>query len=126
MNDNAKIINGLIRKMVPYMLYPSDYLHTFQIPGIFKSSQIIKETFVQSTNIPCVLTKELIYKRLALIDLFYCYGVYKEREFGLEELTDVIWNLSETTDGDHTDYHRVIQTSISIFASVAQIFAINI
>lgn len=49
------------------------------------------------------ITKEYIYRQLVLIDSLYSTNVYRMRKFGLEEITDVIWDLCKDTDSNkHT------------------------
>ena len=49
------------------------------------------------------ITKEDIYRQLALIDTLYSTNVNRMRKFGLEEITEVIWNLCKDTNSDtHT------------------------
>ena len=49
------------------------------------------------------ITKEDIYRQLALIDTLYSTNVNRMRKFGLEEITEVIWDLCKDTNSDtHT------------------------
>lgn len=50
-----------------------------------------------------ILTKMLIYQRLAILDSFYGTNVNRMRQFGLEEITDAIWNECKTPNGNYAD-----------------------
>mgnify|MGYP003313849935 FL=1 len=46
-----------------------------------------------------------IYHRLILIDSLYSTNINRMRNFGLEEMTDVIWDLCDDRNGNHSDAH---------------------
>ena len=49
------------------------------------------------------ITKEDIYRQLVLVDTLYSTNVYRMRKFGLEEITDAIWELCKDVNSNkHT------------------------
>ncbi len=63
---------------------------------------------------PHEFSKMDIYHRLILIDSLYSTNVNRMRNFGLEEMTDVIWDLCEDNNGIHTDASLAEKLSYSI------------
>lgn len=69
--------------------------------GYVTQFNLIKATFEREPL--KALQKIDIAIRLSLIDLFYTTNFNRFAEFGLEELTEVIWNLCSNVQGHHSD-----------------------
>jgi hypothetical protein len=69
--------------------------------------EVIKRTFrpCPCPTCPHQFSKMDIYHRLILIDSLYSTNINRMRSFGLEEMTDVIWNLCDDGNGNHSDAH---------------------
>lgn len=89
----------------------SDYPHLGQgCPGSHQPDSLMTNSY--RTNYDAirdlfshsrVLTQMLIYQRLAILDSFYGTNVNRMRQFGLEEITDAIWNECKTPNGNYAD-----------------------
>ena len=64
---------------------------------------------------PCKFSKMDIYRRLVLIDSLYFTNVNRMRSFGLEEMTDVIWDLGKDTSGKYSDAKLVNELQSVVF-----------
>jgi len=93
-NDFATEINGYIADMFCDSMVMTSYdINKNSIIGVF----VCKEHHCANE-----ITKEDIYRQLALIDMFYSTNVYRMRRFGLEEIADGIYDLCKGTNGRHT------------------------
>lgn len=73
--------------------------------GYFTQFNLINRAFVAGQG--CEFQREDIATRLSLIDLFYTTNFNRFAEFGLEKLTDNIWNLCCDGNGSHSDIELV-------------------
>jgi len=65
-------------------------------------STIIGSFICKKNHCTNEISKEDIYRQLSLIDMFYSTNVYRMRRFGLEEITDEIYDLCKGADGKYS------------------------
>ena len=102
--NNIQSINDCIRRM----LAKEKELKDFSSDTAFGNNiEVIKRTFrpCPCPTCPHQFSKMDIYHRLILIDSLYSTNINRMRSFGLEEMTDVIWNLCDDGNGNHSDAH---------------------
>ena len=102
--NNIQSINDCIRRM----LAEEKELKDFSLDTAFGNNiEVIKRTFrpCPCPTCPHQFSKMDIYHRLILIDSLYSTNINRMRSFGLEEMTDVIWNLCDDGNGNHSDAH---------------------
>lgn len=106
--DKIKICAEVVNRTIAEMLAEEN-----DAIGYYTQFNIIKSAFVQSHSIE--LQKEDIARRLALLDLFYTTNFNRFAEFGIDDLTDAIWNLTQDSNGKHSD--SVLVEKVETFVS---------
>ncbi|MBR4154993.1 MAG: hypothetical protein IKT96_06595 [Paludibacteraceae bacterium] len=100
---NIQSINDCIRRMLDY---EREWKGKFTDNTEFTNNEeVIKRTFAPCPcpTCPHEFSQMDIYHRLILIDSLYSTNVNQMRTFGLEEMTDAIWNLCSNGNGNHSD-----------------------
>lgn len=94
-NENINQLNTWIAEML--LEFPQETSYCW-------NHKCIRGGFCCSNNF-CngEITKEDIYRQLALIDTLYSTNVYRMRKFGLDEMMEVIWGLCKDANSNkHT------------------------
>ena len=100
---NIQSINDCIRRMLDY---DREWKGKFPDNTEFTNNEeVIKRTFAPCPcpTCPHEFSQMDIYHRLILIDSLYSTNVNQMRTFGLEEMTDAIWNLCSNGNSNHSD-----------------------
>lgn len=100
---NIQSINDCIRRMLDKEHEMKDAL--LDNTEFANNKDVIKRAFAPCPcpTCPHKFSKMDIYHRLILIDSLYSTNINRMRNFGLEDMTDVIWDLCEDNNGIHTD-----------------------
>jgi hypothetical protein len=104
--NNIQSINDCIRRM---LAEEKDLKALSSNTAFGNNIEVIKRTFrpCPCPTCPHQFSKMDIYHRLILIDSLYSTNINRMRSFGLEEMTDVIWNLCDDGNGNHSDAHSL-------------------
>ena len=109
--NNSKInyINECIREMMGLLEMADQSEMPFlqqdlnqETPFVTNHRAIRRAFTCGDAHCESVITKDAIYRQLALIDLFYSTNVHRMFQFGLEELRDEIWDLCASGTSVHT------------------------
>ena len=112
--NNIQSINDCIRRM---LAEEKDLKALSSDTAFGNNIEVIKRTFrpCPCPTCPHQFSKMDIYHRLILIDSLYSTNINRMRSFGLEEMTDVIWDLSDDGNGNHLDRNVVIKLQNFIY-----------
>ncbi len=101
--NNIEISSEILNRSIAEMLDEQSNSQNCpeSVTGYDTQFEVIKSEF--ANNPSKKLGKMDIAKRLSLLDLFYTTNFNRFVEFGLEDLTDTIWNLCADVDGQHSD-----------------------
>ena len=102
--NNIQSINDCIRRM---LAEEKDLKALSSNTAFGNNIEVIKRTFrpCPCPTCPHQFSKMDIYHRLILIDSLYSTNINRMRSFGLEEMTDVIWDLCDDGNHNHSDAH---------------------
>lgn len=122
--SNIQSINDCIRKMLEFedefkelggISYDDGSILNWSPERV--NGDVIRDAFRHCPHpeCPCKFSKKDIYRRLVLIDSLYFTNVNRMRSFGLEEMTDVIWDLGKDTSGKYSDVNLVNELRYVVF-----------
>lgn len=102
--NNIQSINDCIRRM---LAEEKDLKALSSNTAFGNNIEIIKRIFrpCPCPTCPHQFSKMDIYHRLILIDSLYSTNINRMRSFGLEEMTDTIWDLCDDGNGNHSNAH---------------------
>ena len=102
--NNIQSINDCIRRM---LAEEKDLKALSSNTAFGNNIEVIKRTFrpCPCPTCPHQFSKMDIYHRLILIDSLYSTNINRMRSFGLEEMTDTIWDLCNDKNNNHSDAH---------------------
>lgn len=95
LQENSVFMNGQVKDSDEAITIPSDKV----ILGTFYPCPI--------PSCPNVLTPELIYRRLILIDSIYSTNAYRMGKFAIDNITQAIWECCKDAKGIYTDVELV-------------------
>lgn len=112
---NIQSINDCIRRMLAEVRKMKDAL--LDNTEFANNQDVIKRAFAPCpcSTCPHKFSKMDIYHRLILVDSLYSTNVNQMRSFGLEEMTDAIWELCRDENGIYSESYLAVRLHYCLY-----------